>query len=47
MRDYKITYLKDSEERVTVVAAPTKDKAKNILRELISDIRITKTLLKR
>ena len=47
MRNYKITYLKDSEERVTDVTAPTKDKAKNILCELLPSIKIIKTLLKR
>lgn len=47
MKDYKITYynFKDLEEKVTVVTAPTKDKAKSILLGIIAVKKITKTQL--
>ncbi len=40
MRNYKITY---DENRVTIIAAPTADNARDRLRKIFPHARITKT----
>ena len=42
MRDYKITY---NNGLVTVVSAPTADKARDVLRKIIPHIRISNTTI--